>query len=159
MTRIEQIERKRLYGKLQDELVNIVSGALECAPMMSEEEAGRIVNLGEEVNACINRYILSNELIQATDNDDSAIALTRRVVASLGMTHKLEGRKLDYEQSCQIMLSIVTSLKDQQRQLKETLKQVNKDYNVQQDWYIDSNLRKRAYVRPLAEEKTQERNQ
>jgi len=157
MTRIEQIERKRLYSKLQNELVNIVSDALEYAPEISEEEAGRIVNLGEEVNTCINRYILSNELIQATDNDDSAIALTRRVVASLGMTHKLEGRKLDYESSCQIITSIVTSLKDQQKQLKETLRQVNKDYNVQQDWYIDNNLRKRAYVRPLAE--TQERNQ
>ena len=157
MTKIEQIERKRLYSKLQNELVNIVSGALECAPVMSEEEADRIIKLGEEVNACINRYILSNELIQATDNDDSAIALTRRVVASLGMTSKLDGRKLDYEQSCQIILSIVTSLKDQQKQLKETLRQVNKDYNVQQDWYIDNNLRKRAYVRPLAE--TQESNQ
>ena len=157
MTKIEQIERKRLYGKLQDELVNIVSGALECAPGISEEEAGRIVNLGEEINSCLNRYILSNELIQATDNDDSAIALTRRVVASLGMTHKLEGRKLDYESSCQIITSIVTSLKDQQKQLKETLRQVNKDYNVQQDWYIDNNLRKRAYVRPLTD--TQERNQ
>ena len=74
------------------------------------------------------------------------------------MTHKLEGRKLDYESACQIIISIVTSLKDQQKQLKETLRQVNKDYNVQQDWYIDNNLRKRAYVRPLAEE-TQERNQ
>ena len=149
MTKIEQIDRTRLYGKLQDELVNIVSGALE--PGISEEEAGRIVNLGEEVNACLERYILSNELTQATSDDDSAIALTRRVVASLGMTHKLEGRKLDYEQSCQVVISIVTSLRDQQRQLKETLKQINKDYNVQSDWYIDSNLRKRSYYRPLAE--------
>lgn len=151
MTRIEQMGRKRLYSKLQNELVNIVSGALECAAGISEEEADRIIKLGEEVNACVNRYILSNELIQATDDDDSAIKLTRRVVASLGMTNKLEGRKLDYESSCQIIISIVTSLRDQQRQLKETLKQINKDYNVQSDWYIDSNLRKRSYTRPLSE--------
>ena len=151
MTKIEQIERKRLYSKLQDELVSIVSGAIECAPGISEQEADRILHIGEEVNTCLERYILSNELTQATSDDDSAIALTRRVVASLSMTHRLEGRKLDYEQSCQIIISIVTSLRDQQKQLKETLRQVSRDYNVQSDWYIDNNLRKRPYVRPLTE--------
>ena len=83
MTKIEQIERKRLYSKLQDELVSIVSGAIECAPGISEQEADRILHIGEEVNTCLERYILSNELTQATSDDDSAIALTRRVVASL----------------------------------------------------------------------------
>ena len=151
MTKIEQIERKRLYGKLQYELINIISDAIDNAPAMTEVEAERLVILGEEVNACLDRYILSNELTQPTSDDDSAIALTRRVVASLGMSHRLEGRKLDYEQACQITISIVTSLRDQQKQLKETLRQVNKDYNVQGDWYIDNNLRKRPYVRPLAE--------
>ena len=158
MTKIEQIERKRLYNKLQDELLELVSGALECAPPINEKEGERLVMLGENINNTIERYKLATELTPVSIDDESAIRLTRHVVASLGMTHKLEGRKLDYEQACQIIISIVTSLRDQQKQLKETLRQVNKDYNVQQDWYIDNNLRKRAYVRPLAEE-TQERNQ
>lgn len=151
MTKIEQIERRRLYTKLQDELCGLVNGALECASMVAEEEGDRLVCLGENINNAVERYKLANELSQVTNDDDSAINLTRRVVASLGLSRKLEGRKLDYEQCCQIMISIVTSLRDQQAQLKETLKQINKDYNVQTDWYIDANLRKRPYVRPLTE--------
>ena len=151
MTKIEQIERRRLYSKLQDELCGLVNGALECSSMVTEEEGDRLVCLGENINNAVERYKLANELSQVTNDDDSAINLTRRVVASLGLSRKLEGRKLDYEQCCQIMISIVTSLKDQQAQLKETLKQINKDYNVQQDWYIDNNLRRRPYVRPLSE--------
>lgn len=151
MTRIEQIERKRLYSKLQDELLGLVSGALECASITNEEEGDRLVCLGENINNAVERYKLASEMSQVTSEDDSAINLTRRVVASIGLSKKLEGRKLDYEQCCQIILSIVASLKDQQAQLRETLKQINKDYNVQTDWYIDANLRKRSYVRPLAE--------
>ena len=151
MTKIEQIERRRLYSKLQDELCGLVNGALECASMVTEEEGDRLVCLGENINNAVERYKLANELSQITNDDDSAINLTRRVVASLGMSRRLDGRKLDYEQACQIIISIVTSLRDQRRQLEETLRQVTKAYNVQVDWYIDSNLRKRSYVRPLTE--------
>ena len=151
MTKIEQIERRRLYSKLQDELCGLVNWALECASMVTEEEGDRLVCLGENINNAVERYKLANELSQGADNDDSAINLTRRVVALLGMSKRLEGRKLDYEQACQIVISIVTSLKDQRKQLEETLRQVTKDYNVQVDWYIDKNLRKRQYVRPLTE--------
>ena len=151
MTKIEQIERKRLYSKLQDELLGLVSGALECASLQNEDEGDRLVALGENINNAIERYKLASDMTQITNNDDSAINLTRRVVASLGMSKKLEGRRLDYEQCCQIILSIVTSLRDQQAQLRETLRQVSKDYNVQSDWYIDNNLRKRPYIRPLTE--------
>jgi len=151
MTKIEQIERKRLYGKLQDELSNIVNAALEFRPTANEEELDNLVCLGENINNTITRYQLASEMTPAMDDNDSAIRLTQRVVASLGLTKRLEGRRLDYEQCCQIVLSIVTSLRDQQAQLKETLKQINKDYNVQSDWYIDNNLRKRPYVRPLTE--------
>ena len=152
MTKIEQIERKRLYSKLQDELCGIVSGALECAAsLQNEEESDRLVALGENINNAVERYKLANDMTPTSNDDDSSIRLTRRVVASLGLSKRLEGRKLDYEQSCQIILSIITSLKDQQAQLKETLKQINKDYNVQSDWYIDNNLRKRPYIRPLTE--------
>jgi len=151
MTKIEQIERKRLYSKLQDELCGLVSGALECATLQSEEEGDRLVILGENINNAIERYKLASDMTPTSNDDDSAINLTRRVVASLGMSKKLEGRRLDYEQCCQIILSIVTSLRDQQAQLRETLRQVSKDYNVQSDWYIDNNLKKRPYVRPLTE--------
>ena len=151
MTKIEQIERRRLYSKLQDELCGLVNGALECASMVTEEEGDRLVCLGENINNAVERYKLANELSQITNDDDSAINLTRRVVASLGMSRRLDGRKLDYEQACQIIISIVTSLRDQRRQLEETLRQVTKAYNVQVDWYIDSNLRKRSYVKPLTE--------
>ena len=119
--------------------------------MVTEEEGDRLVCLGENINNAVERYKLANELSQITNDDDSAINLTRRVVALLGMSRRLDGRKLDYEQACQIIISIVTSLRDQRRQLEETLRQVTKEYNVQVDWYIDSNLRKRSYVRPLTE--------
>ena len=151
MTRIEQIERKRLYTKLQDELGNIINAAIEFRPGAGEEELDNLVCLGENINNAIERYKLASEMTPTIDDNDSAIRLTQRVVASLGLSKRLEGRKLDYEQSCQIVLSIVTSLRDQQAQLKETLKQVSKDYNVQSDWYIDNNLRKRPYNRPLTE--------
>ena len=151
MTKIEQIERRRLYSKLQDELCGLIDGALECASITNEEEGDRLVCLGENINNTIERFKLANDLTPTSNDDDSAIRLTRRVVASLGMSKRLEGRKLDYEQACQIILSIVTSLRDQRKQLEETLRQVTKEYNVQVDWYIDKNLRKRQYVRPLTE--------
>ena len=151
MTKIEQTERKRLYSKLQDELCGLINGALECASITNEEEGDRLVCLGENINNTIERFKLANDLTPTSNDDDSAIRLTRRVVALLGMSRRLEGRKLDYEQACQIIISIVTSLKDQRKQLEETLRQVTKEHNVQVDWYIDKNLRKRQYVRPLTE--------
>lgn len=151
MTRIEQIERKRLYSKLQDELSNIVNAALEFRQSAEEEELDNLVCLGENINNTVERYKLASEMTPTIDDNDSAIRLTQRVVASLGLSRRLEGRKLDYEQSCQIILSIVTSLRDQQAQLRETLKQVTKEYNIQSDWYIDNKLRKRPYIRPLTE--------
>ena len=146
MTKIEQIERKRLYNELKDELFATVNNALETSPP-HDVTLDVLTVLGQDIDDTINRHILATELAQATNDDESAIALTRRVVASLDMSRKLDGRKLDYEQCCQIIISIVTSLRDQQKQLKETLKKLNKDYNVQVDWYIDAKGKRQEYQR------------
>ena len=148
MTKIEQIERKRLYGKLREELFAVVNNALETAPP-HEVTLDVLTALGEDIDNTIKRYELASELTPTLADDDSAINLTRRVVASLGMSHKLDGRKLDYEQCCQIIISIVTSLRDQQRQLKETLKKLNKDYNIQTDWYLDAKGKRQEYQRSI----------
>lgn len=146
MTKIEQIERRRLYGKLKDDIVQIVNGTMETAPK-GEENLDMLVELGCNLTALLDRYMLASDLTPTLSDDDSAVNLTRRVVASLGMTNKLEGRKLDYEQSCQIIISIITSLRDQQKQLKETLKKLNKDYNIQTDWYLDAKGKRQEYQR------------
>ena len=146
MTKIEQIERKRLYGKLREELFSAVNNALETAPP-HDVTLDVLTVLGQDIDNVIKRYELASELTPTLSDDESAISLTRRVVASLGMSGKLEGRKLDYEQCCQIIISIVTSLRDQQRQLKETLKKLNKDYNIQTDWYLDAKGKRQEYQR------------
>lgn len=148
MTKIEQIERKRLYGKLRDELFATVNNALETAPP-HEATLDVLTALGQDIDNTIKRYELASELTPTLSDDESAIALTRRVVASLGMSGKLEGRKLDYEQCCQIITSIVTSLRDQQKQLKETLKKLNKDHHIQTDWYIDAKGKRQEYQRSV----------
>ena len=146
MTKIEQIERGRLYGKLRDELFAVVNNALETAPP-HDVTLDVLTVLGQDIDNTIKRYELASELTPTLSDDESAITLTRRVVASLGMSGKLEGRKLDYEQCCQIIISIVTSLRDQQKQLKETLKKLNKDYNIQVDWYLDAKGKRQEYQR------------
>ena len=146
MTKIEQIERGRLYGKLREELFAVVNNALETAPP-HDVTLDVLTVLGQDIDNVIKRYELASELTPTLSDDESAIALTRRVVASLGMSGKLEGRKLDYEQCCQIIISIVTSLRDQQKQLKETLKKLNKDYNIQVDWYLDAKGKRQEYQR------------
>lgn len=146
MTKIEQIERKRLYGKLREELFTVVNNALETAPP-HDVTLDVLTVLGQDIDNVIKRYELASELTPTLSDDDSAIALTRRVVASLDMSRKLDGRKLDYEQCCQIIISIVTSLRDQQKQLKETLKKLNKDYNIQTDWYLDARGKRQEYQR------------
>lgn len=146
MTKIEQIERKRLYGKLREELFVVVNNALETAPP-HDVTLDVLTVLGQDIDNVIKRYELASELTPTLSDDESAITLTRRVVASLGMSGKLEGRKLDYEQCCQIIISIVTSLREQQRQLKETLKKLNKDYNIQTDWYLDAKGKRQEYQR------------
>ena len=136
MTKIEQIERKRLYGKLREELFVAVNNALETAPP-HDETLDVLTVLGQDIDNIIKRYELASELTPTLSDDDSAVTLTRRVVASLDMSRKLDGRKLDYEQCCQIIISIVTNLREQQRQLKETLKKLNKEHNIQADWYLN----------------------
>lgn len=148
MTKIEQIERKRLYGKLREELFAVVNYALETAPP-HDVTLDVLTVLGQDIDNVIKRYELASELTPTLSDDDSAIALTRRVVASLDMSRKLDGRKLDYEQCCQIIISIVTSLRDQQKQLKETLRKLNKDYNIQTDWYLDAKGKHQEYQRSI----------
>ena len=148
MTKIEQIERKRLYGKLREELFVAVNNALETAPP-NDATLDVLTALGQDIDNTIKRYELASELTPTLSDDESAIALTRRVVASLDMSRKLEGRKLDYEQCCQIIISIVTTLRDQQKQLKETLKKLNKDYNIQTDWYLDAKGKRQEYQRSI----------
>ena len=148
MTKIEQIERKRLYSKLREDLFGVVNDALETAPA-HDITLDILMVLGQNISDTIKRYELATELSQVTTDDESAIALTRRVVASLGMSHRLEGRKLDYEQCCQIIISIVTSLRDQQKQLKEILKKLNQEHNVQADWYIDAKGKRQEYQRSI----------
>lgn len=145
MTKIEQIERKRLYNKLNDEIATIINSVM--VTMVDEVALDALVNVGCILTETVNRYALAAELTPTLSDDESAIALTRRVVASLGMAKKLEGRKLDYEQCCQIIIAIVTSLKDQQKQLKETLRKLNKDYNIQSDWYLDAKGKRQEYQR------------
>ena len=147
MTKIEKVERMRLYSKLNDEITTIINSVMDTTT--DEATLDLLVKVGCVLTETVNRYALSAELTPTLSDDESAIALTRRVVASLGMSGKLEGRKLDYEQCCQIIISIVTSLRDQQRQLKETLKKLNKDYNVQIDWYIDANGKHQEYQRSV----------
>lgn len=149
MTKIEQIERRRLYNKLKEDMTQIVNGTMEVATPKGVEVIDVLVELGRNLTALIDRYELASELTPTLSNDDSAIALTRRVVASLDMSHKLDGRKLDYEQCCQIIISIVTSLRDQQKQLKETLKKLNKEYNIQTSWYIDTKGKRQEYQRSV----------
>ena len=145
MTKIEQAERKRLYNKLNDEITTIINSVMDT---LSDEVAlDALVKVGCILTETVNRYKLTAELTPILSDDESAITLTRRVVASLGMSGKLEGRKLDYEQCCQIIISIVTSLRDQQKQLKETLRKLNKDYNVQTDWYLDAKGKRQEYQR------------
>ena len=148
MTKIEQIERKRLYGKLREDLFAVVNDALETAPA-HDITLDILMVLGQNISDTIKRYELASELTPTLSDDDSAIALTRRVVSSIGMAHKLEGRKLDYEQCCQIIISIVSSLRDQQKALKETLKKLNQEYNVQSDWYIDAKGKRQEYQRSI----------
>ena len=145
MTKIEQIERKRLYNKLNDEIATIINSVMDT--VKDEAALDALVNLGCDLTALVDRYALASDLTPTLSDDESAITLTRRVVASLGMSHKLDGRKLDYEQCCQIIISIVTNLRDQQKQLKETLKKLNKDYNIQTDWYIDAKGKRQEYQR------------
>ena len=146
MTKIEQIERRRLYGKLREELFVVINNALETAPP-HDVTLDVLTVLGQDIDNVIKRFELASELTPTLSDDESAITLTRRVVASLGMSHKLDGRKLDYERCCQIIISIVVSLRDQQKQLKETLKKLNKDYNIQTDWYIDAKGKRQEYQR------------
>lgn len=146
MTKIEQTERKRLYGKLKNDITQIINDAME-TPGKNEEALDTLVEIGCTLTALVDRYALASELTPAQSDDDSAINLTRRVVASLDMSRKLDGRKLDYEQCCQIIISIVSSLRDQQKQLKETLRKLSQDYNVQSDWYIDAKGRRQEYQR------------
>lgn len=148
MTKIEQIERKRLYGKLREDLFDVVNDALETSPP-HDITLDILTVLGQNISDVIKRYELATELAPLTTDDESAIALTRRIVASLGMSHRLEGRKLDYEQCCQIIISIVSSLRDQQQSLKETLKKLNQEHNVQADWYIDAKGKRREYQRSI----------
>ena len=147
MTKIEQTERIRLYNKLNDEITTIINSVM--VTLSDEVALDALVKVGCILTETVNRYKLTAELTPILSDDESAIALTRRVVASLGMTGKLEGRKLDYEQCCQIIISIVTSLRDQQKQLKETLKKLNKDYNVQVDWYLDAKGKRQEYQRSI----------
>ena len=146
MTKIEQIERGRLYSKLREDLFGVVNDALETAPP-HDVTLDILTVLGQNISDTIKRYELANELATTLSDDDSAIALTRRVVASLGMSRRLEGRKLDYEQCCQIIISIVTSLRDQQKSLKDTLKKLNQEHNIQVDWYLDNKGKRRDYQR------------
>ena len=146
MTKIEQIERKRLYSKLREDLFDVVNDALETSPP-HDITLDILTVLGQNISDTIKRYELANELTPTLSDDDSAIALTRRVVASLGMSHRLEGRRLDYEQCCQIIISIISSLRDQQKSLKETLKKLNQEHNIQVDWYIDAKGRRQEYQR------------
>ena len=146
MTKIEQIERKRLYGKLREELFAVVNNALETAPP-HDVTLDVLTILGQDIDNVIKRYELASELTPTLSDDESAITLTRRVVASLGMSGKLEGRKLDYEQCCQIIISIVTSLREQQKQLKETLRKLNQEHNIQTDWYLDAKGKRQEYQR------------
>ena len=147
MTKIEQAERKRLYNKLNDEITTIINSVMDT---LSDEVAlDALVKVGCILTETVNRYKLTAELTPILSDDESAIALTRRVVASLDMSRKLEGRKLDYEQCCQIIISIVTSLRDQQKQLKETLRKLNKDYNIQADWYLDAKGNRQEYQRSI----------
>ena len=148
MTKIEQIERGRLYGKLRDELFAVVNNALETAPP-HDVTLDVLTVLGQDIDNTIKRYELASELTPTLADDDSAINLTRRVVASLGMSGKLEGRKLDYEQCCQIIISIVTSLREQQKQLKETLRKLNQEHNIQIDWYLDAKGKRQEYQRTV----------
>ena len=145
MTKIEQIERKRLYNKLNDEIATIINSVMDT--LTDEVALDALVKVGCILTETVNRYALASELTPTLSDDDSAIALTRRVVASLDMSRKLDGRKLDYEQCCQIIISIVTSLRDQQKQLKETLRKLNKDYNIQTDWYLNTNGKRQEYQR------------
>ena len=148
MTKIEQIERGRLYSKLREDLFGVVNDALETAPP-HDVTLDILTVLGQNISDTIKRYELANELATTLSDDDSAIALTRRVVASLGMSRRLEGRKLDYEQCCQIIISIVTSLRDQQKSLKDTLKKLNQEHNIQVDWYLDNKGKRRDYQRSV----------
>lgn len=145
MTKIEQIERKRLYNKLNDNIATIINSVMDT--VKDEAALDALVNLGCDLTALVDRYALASDLTPTLSDDESAITLTRRVVASLGMSHKLDGRNLDYEQCCQIIISIVASLRDQQKQLKETLRKLNKDYNIQADWYIDAKGKRQEYQR------------
>ena len=145
MTKIEQADRKRLYNRLNSEIAVIVNNVMDTLTDQCALDA--IVNIGCEITATINRYALASELTPTASDDESAIALTRRVVASLDMSRKLDGRKLDYEQCCQIIIAIVTSLRDQQRQLRETLRKLTKDYNVLTDWYLDAKGKRQEYQR------------
>ena len=147
MTKIEQIERKRLYNKLNDEIATIINSVMDT--LTDEVALDALVKVGCILTETVNRYALASELTPTLSDDESAITLTRRVVASLGMSGKLEGRKLDYEQCCQIIISIVTSLRDQQKQLKETLRKLNKDYNIQTDWYLDAKGKRQEYQRTV----------
>ena len=147
MNRIEQIERKRLYNKLNDEIATIINSVMDT--LTDEVALDALVKVGCILAETVNRYALASELTPTLSDDESAIALTRRVVASLGMSGKLEGRKLDYEQCCQIIISIVASLRDQQKQLKETLRKLNKDYNIQTDWYLDAKGKRQEYQRSV----------
>ena len=148
MTKNEQIERKRLYGKLREDLFAVVNDALETAPA-HDVTLDILTILGQNISDVIKHYELATELTPTLSDDDSAIALTRRVVASLGMSHRLEGRKLDYEQCCQIIISIVSSLRDQQKSLKETLKKLNQEHNIQVDWYLDNKGKRQEYQRNI----------
>ena len=148
MTKIEQIERKRLYNRLKDDITHMVNSAMESSSK-SDDVLDMLVDLGCNLTALVDRYALAAELTPVQSDDDSAISLTRRVVASLDMSRKLDGRKLDYEQCCQIIISIVTSLRDQQKQLKETLRKLNKDYNIQTDWYLDAKGKRQEYQRSI----------
>ena len=148
MTKIEQIERKRLYGKLREDLFGTINDALETSPP-HDITLDILMVVGQNISDVIKRYELATELTPTLSDDDSAIALTRRVVASLGMQHRLEGRKLDFEQCCQIIISIVSSLRDQQKSLKETLKKLNQEHNIQVDWYLDNKGKRRDYQRSI----------
>ena len=145
MTKIEQIDRKRLYNKLNDEIAKIINSVMDT--MTDEVALDALVKTGCIITETINRYALASELAPTLSDDESAITLTRRVVASLDMSRKLDGRKLDYEQCCQIIISIVLSLRDQQKQLKETLRKLNKDYHIQTDWYLDAKGKRQEYQR------------
>ena len=147
MTKVEQIERKRLYNKLNDEIATIINSVMDT--LTNEIALDALVKTGCTISETVNRYALASELTPTLSDDESAITLTRRVVASLDMSRKLDGRKLDYEQCCQIIISIVTSLRDQQKQLKETLRKLNKDHNIQTDWYLDVKGKRQEYQRSV----------